>query len=48
MAACKLVLETKLVARAVPFHSTVEDDTKFVPVTVNVKLWVARKGGIWV
>ena len=37
IAACKLVLERKVVARAVPFHSTVDADTKFVPVTVNVK-----------
>jgi hypothetical protein len=38
IAARKVILETKVVARAVPFHCTVEDDTKFVPVTVNVKL----------
>jgi hypothetical protein len=37
IAARKVILETKVVARAVPFHCTVEDDTKFVPVTVNVK-----------
>jgi hypothetical protein len=36
IAACKLVLETKVVARALPFHTTVEDETKFVPVTVSV------------
>jgi hypothetical protein len=37
MAACKVLLETNVVARAAPFHSTVEDDAKLVPVTVNVK-----------
>ena len=37
MAACKELLETNVVARAEPFHSTVEDDTKLVPVTANVK-----------
>ena len=35
-AACKLVLETKVVARADPFHCTVEEDTKLAPVTVSV------------
>ena len=37
MAACKLVLETNVVVRALPFHCTVEEGTKLVPVTVNVK-----------
>ena len=37
IAACKLVLETNVVVRALPFHCTVEDGTKLVPVTVNVK-----------
>jgi hypothetical protein len=37
IAACNWVPDTKVVARAVLFHCTVEDDTKFVPVTVNVK-----------
>ena len=36
MAAFKLVLETKVVERALPFHWTVEVGKKFVPVTVNV------------
>jgi hypothetical protein len=35
-AACKLVLETKVVVRALPFHWTVEEDTKLLPVTVSV------------
>ena len=37
IAAVRLVLETKVVVRALPFHWTMEDDTKFVPVTVRVK-----------
>jgi hypothetical protein len=37
MAACKELLETNVVGRAAPFHSTVEDDTKLVPVAANVK-----------
>jgi hypothetical protein len=37
MAACKLVFETNVVARALPFHCTVEEAMKFVPVTVNTK-----------
>lgn len=37
MAACKLVLETKVVERVLPFHWIVDVGTKFVPVTVNVK-----------
>jgi hypothetical protein len=37
MAACKLVLDTNVVVRALPFQSTVEDDMKFAPVTVSVK-----------
>jgi hypothetical protein len=36
IAACKLVLETNVVVRALPFHCTVEEDTKLVPVTVSV------------
>ena len=36
IAACKLVLETKVVERALPFHWTAEEETKLVPVTVNV------------
>src|SRR6266481_5745017 len=35
MAACKLVLETKVVVRALPFHCTTEEATKLVPVTLN-------------
>jgi len=38
MAACKLVLETNVVDRVLPFHWTVDVGMKFVPVTVNVKL----------
>lgn len=38
MAACRLVLETNVVVRALPFHCTTEEETKFVPVTVMVKL----------
>jgi len=37
IAACKVVLETKVAVRALPFHWTVEDDTKFVPVILSVK-----------
>lgn len=37
IAACKLVLDTNVVVRAAPFHCTVEEDTKLIPVTVNVK-----------
>jgi hypothetical protein len=36
MAACKLVLETKVVVRALPFHWIVEEETKLDPVTVSV------------
>src|ERR1700676_467861 len=36
IAACKLVLEPKVVARALPFHCTVEDDMKLAPVTVRL------------
>src|SRR6266446_5377322 len=36
MAACKLVLEAKVVVRALPFHCTVEEEMKPVPVTVSV------------
>ena len=34
--ACRLVLEMKVVVRGLPFHCTVEEATKFVPVTVSV------------
>jgi hypothetical protein len=37
IAACKVVLETKVVVRAEPFHCTTEEDTKLEPVTVRVK-----------
>jgi hypothetical protein len=37
IAACKLVFEAKVVVRALPFHRTSEEATKFVPVTVSVK-----------
>ena len=33
MLAVKLVLETKVVTRALPFHATVEDWAKFAPLT---------------
>ena len=36
MAACKLVLETNVVARAFPFHCRVDEETKFVPVRLSV------------
>ena len=36
MAACKLVLETKVVVRGLLFHWTMEDETKLEPVTVTV------------
>jgi hypothetical protein len=36
MAACKLVLERNVVVRGAPFHCTIEEDRKFVPVTVSV------------
>jgi len=36
IAACKLVLETKVVVRALPFHWTVDEEIKLEPVTVNV------------
>jgi hypothetical protein len=39
IAACKFVFDTKVVGRAVPFHSMVDDETKFAPVTLSVKLW---------
>jgi hypothetical protein len=35
--AVSVELETKVVARDEPFHSTTEPDTKFVPLTVRVK-----------
>jgi len=35
MAACKLVLEPKVVVRGLPFHWTVEEETKLLPVTVS-------------
>ena len=37
MTAVSVVLETKVVVRAEPFHWTEEDAIKFVPVKVNVK-----------
>jgi hypothetical protein len=37
MATCKLVLETNVVERVLPFHWTVDVGMKFVPVTFNVK-----------
>jgi hypothetical protein len=37
IAACKLVLETNVVVRALPFHWTVVVETKLDPVTVSVK-----------
>src|SRR6516164_5268220 len=37
IAAVRLVVEAKVVVRALPFHWTVEDETKFEPVTVSVK-----------
>lgn len=36
MAACKLALETNVVVRALPFHCTVEEEMKLLPVTVSV------------
>jgi hypothetical protein len=36
MAACKVVLEAKVVGRALPFHSTVEEDMKLAPLTVRL------------
>jgi hypothetical protein len=37
IAACRLVPDTNVVVRALPFHSTVEDEIKFEPETVRVK-----------
>jgi len=37
IAAWRLVPETKVVERALPFHWTVEEEMKFEPATVNVK-----------
>ena len=37
MDACKLVLETRVAVRALPFHRIVEDGRKLVPVTFSVK-----------
>lgn len=36
IAACKLVLETKVVVRGLPFHCTTDAGTKLPPVTVMV------------
>jgi transcription initiation factor TFIIIB Brf1 subunit/transcription initiation factor TFIIB len=36
MAACKLVVETKVVVRGLPFHWTFEEEMKLLPVTVSV------------
>ena len=36
IAACKVVVATRVVARGLPFHCTVEDVTKLAPVTVSV------------
>lgn|SRR5215469_6125279 len=36
MAACKVALETNVVGRLLPFHWTVEDVTKFAPVTDSI------------
>ena len=36
MALCKLVLETNVVVRALPFHWMEDEEMKFVPVTVSV------------
>jgi len=36
--ACRLVAEPKVVLRAVPFHCTTEEEVKFDPITVKVKL----------
>jgi hypothetical protein len=37
IAACRLVLETKVVVRGLPFHWTADVETKFELLTVNVK-----------
>jgi len=37
MLAVKLLPETKVVVRELPFHWTVEEEMKFEPATVNVK-----------
>jgi hypothetical protein len=34
--ACTCVLEANVVGRALPFHRTMDDDRKFVPVTIKV------------
>lgn len=36
IAACKLVPETNVVGRALPFHCTEEDGRKLAPVTVTL------------
>ena len=36
IAACRLDADAKVVGRALPFHSTVEDEMKFEPETVRV------------
>jgi hypothetical protein len=37
IAACSWVLETNVVARALPFHRTLDEEIKFVPTIVRVK-----------
>jgi len=37
IAACRLVLETNVVVRGLPFHFTTDVETKFEPVSVSVK-----------
>lgn len=47
MFAVKLLPETKVVGRVLPFHATVEDGTKFVPVTAMMNAvppWIAEPG----
>src|SRR5436309_1620561 len=37
MAACNWLLKRKVVGRALPFHKTVDPETKLVPFTINAK-----------